>query len=174
MIEAVRELVLVGGPIAISHQAAAERAGVGRATLYRHWPTRQDLLIDALRPDAPIRRYPPTGDVRADLVRDLRRLRVALQRATGTPMFLVLVGHADGDAALGAVRRELVAEGEANIRAVLQDAQATGRLDPSASVDILVAQLCGPIFYRRMVSGRMIPRALIDRVVDAVLTSARP
>ncbi len=174
VIEAVRELALTAGPAAVSHQAVAEHAGVGRATLYRHWPTRQDLLADALRPDGPLKRHPPTGDLRTDLVRALRRLRVALQRSTGTPMFLVLVGHADGDAAFADVRRELIAEGEADMRGVLEDAQATGRLDREVPVDILVAQLAGPIFYRRLVGGRPIPRALIDRVVDAVLGRSAP
>lgn len=169
VVDAVRELVTTAGPSAVTHQVVAERSGVGRATLYRHWPDRRALLLDALRPDAPLRRHPPTGDLRGDLVRHLRRMRVGMQRSAGSPSFLALVGHADGDEALDQLRRELVAVAEADLRAILEDAAAAGALRPAVDLDIVVAQLGGPLFYRRKVAGRPIPRRMIDEVVDAVL-----
>lgn len=171
VVEAVREIVMTAGPGAVTHQLVAERSGVGRATVYRHWPERRDLLIDALRPDEPWRRHPPTGDLRGDVVGHLRRMRVGMQRSKGSPTFLALVGHAAGDAALDQLRREMVAFGEADLRATLEDAAASGALRPDVDLDIAVAQLAGPIFYRSKVVGRPVSRRMIDDVVDAVLAT---
>src|SRR3954451_18071153 len=48
---AATELLVEGGPERVTHAAVAVRAGVGRATVYRHWPDQQSLLFDALAND---------------------------------------------------------------------------------------------------------------------------
>ena len=66
--EAVRSLVQRAGFEAVSHQQVAEEAGVGRATVYRHWPSRTDLLLEALADtDEPSRDWRARGDLGADL-----------------------------------------------------------------------------------------------------------
>src|SRR5262245_20404972 len=66
MLVAARELLAAEGPGAVTHQRVAQQAGVGRATVYRHWPQPEQLLLDVMsgadlphfkNPQAPVRRW---------------------------------------------------------------------------------------------------------------------
>ncbi len=48
MLDAARELLAREGPDAVTHQRVARQAGVGRATVYRHWPRREQLVLDTM------------------------------------------------------------------------------------------------------------------------------
>jgi AcrR family transcriptional regulator len=68
VVAAVRDLVQAAGIEAVTHQRVAEVAGVGRASVYRHWPDRTHLLLDALA-DLPAETgdWSSSGDLAADL-----------------------------------------------------------------------------------------------------------
>src|SRR5260221_2013877 len=75
ILQAVIDLLSDEGPAGITHQKVAERAGVGRATVYRHWPQPVDLFNDVLgRVEFPWLEH-PGGTLRDRLRHDLRRLR---------------------------------------------------------------------------------------------------
>jgi len=86
ILEAAAELLLVQGLSAVSMDAVAERAGVSKATIYRWWPTKESLALDALfnewaaaRPAAR-----DTGSLRGDLLSLMRPwARLAASRAHG-------------------------------------------------------------------------------------------
>jgi AcrR family transcriptional regulator len=48
MLDAARELLAREGPAAVTHQRVARQAGVGRATVYRHWPRPEQLMLDTM------------------------------------------------------------------------------------------------------------------------------
>src|SRR5690606_2653497 len=96
--EAVRSLVQRAGFEAVSHQQVAEEAGIGRATVYRHWPQRTDLLLDALAEvEVPARDWQSSGDLAADLTRELERLRRTLGSSALVPELVALIGRAEWD-----------------------------------------------------------------------------
>ena len=68
---AATELLVEGGPERVTHAAVAERAGVGRATVDRHWPDQQALLFDALANDVRLLLAFGEGPIRHQLVSQL-------------------------------------------------------------------------------------------------------
>ena len=59
MLDAARDLLNENGPAAVTHLRVAEASGVARATVYRHWPDRADILVDLLRRGADLQLGPP-------------------------------------------------------------------------------------------------------------------
>ena len=74
ILDAAAELLLARGLSAVSMDAVAERAGVSKATIYRWWPTKETLALDALYTEwAAARPHPrDTGSLRGDLLSLLR------------------------------------------------------------------------------------------------------
>src|SRR6478672_11373927 len=74
ILTAARTLLLRDGPAGVTHQRVAAQAGVGRATVYRHWPRPEQLLLDVMAGvDLPFFRE-PAAPVRPWLAKQLRRL----------------------------------------------------------------------------------------------------
>jgi AcrR family transcriptional regulator len=145
-----RELFLTDGLAALTHLEVSRRSGVGRRTLYRHWPTTDDLVHDTLA-SANFPRGERIGDLDADLRAHLRALRRAL---VDGPLAFVI--HALGERAtirpeLRYARDRLVTEGCAPIREILRDAIADGTLPADLDVEAAAARLEGPLFYRALV-----------------------
>jgi AcrR family transcriptional regulator len=170
--QAVRELVGTDGIEAVTHARVAELAGVGRASVYRHWPDRTHLLLDALaelrEPDDPA----ATGDLRADLARELTRLREVLASPSFVPQFLALLGRAEWEPELAALKAEMLANGTARLRHVLDDAVARGAIASDLDLDDAVASLAGPLFFRRVLAGGSVTPRFADAVIDRFLSGS--
>jgi AcrR family transcriptional regulator len=168
---AARELLLGGGLDAVTHLEVARRSGVGRRTVYRHWPDRVDLLHDVLAaaefPHADV-----TGELRADLVAHLDALRIALVDGPLAFVIHALNERAAVEPSLAPLRDRLTEEGCAPVRALLRDAVATGRLPADLDVDEAAAELEGPVFYWGLVRHEPVPPDVPARVVDRFLARA--
>lgn len=106
IVTATRELLLEKGFDGLSIEAVAARAGVGKQTIYRWWPSRPALVADVLLEDAPqiLAPVPHTDDLVGDLVTWTDRLAAALTTARGHAMLRILtvasLEHADTAARL--------------------------------------------------------------------------
>ncbi|MFP4636411.1 MAG: TetR/AcrR family transcriptional regulator, partial [Nitriliruptoraceae bacterium] len=104
--QAVRSLLQRSGFEALTHQQVAAEAGVGRATVYRHWPDRTRLLLDALAgvetPDA--HAWHSCGDLATDLTTALTHLRRTLSGSPLLPELVALIGRAEWDPELRKVK----------------------------------------------------------------------
>jgi AcrR family transcriptional regulator len=126
IVTATRELLLERGFDGLTIEAVAARAGVGKQTIYRWWPSRPALVADVMLEDADkiLASVDHTDDVSADLVRWVGRLVASLTTARGMAMLRILtvagMEHEDTAAKLRAgfsaplhesVRARLVADG---------------------------------------------------------------
>ena len=126
IVTATRELLLERGFDGLTIEAVAARAGVGKQTIYRWWPSRPALVADVMLEDADkiLASVGHTGDLAADLVRWVGRLVTSLTTARGSAMLRILtvacVEHEDTAVRLRAgfsaplhdsVRARLLAEG---------------------------------------------------------------
>lgn len=173
---AARNAFLADGFAGLTHLELARRSGIGRKTLYRHWPT-VDALVYATLDSLNFPRAARTGELHTDLVRHLEALRRAL--ADGPLAFVI---HALGerstiDSDLQEVRRRLIDEGCAPIRAILRDAIESGQIDAGLDVERAAGELEGPVFYRALVHGDAVPEAEIETAVASFVArheSAQP
>ena len=148
--DAVRRLVQRAGFEAVSHQEVAAEAGIGRATVYRHWPKRTDLLLDALAEVGAPRDWQSSGDLAADLTRELERLRRNLSSSPLVPELVALIGRAEWDQGLRETKKELLASGTAGLRRTLEAGIERHELPAELDLDTTIARLAGPLFYQRL------------------------
>lgn len=125
---AVRELLREGGLLTITHVNVSSRSGVGRSTLYRHWPDVTDLLRDALAGQMARSHSVPKGDLREDLLAELDLVRGQLTDPATERIMRVVIERADSSAAFAALKRDLYREGSRTTAAVIEDAVARGEL----------------------------------------------
>jgi AcrR family transcriptional regulator len=167
--EAVRSLVQRAGFEAVSHQQVAAEAGIGRATVYRHWPSRTDLLLDALTEVQAPRSWRSSGDLGVDLARELGRLQRTLSGSPLVPELVALIGRAEWDAELRETEARLLASGTAGLRRALEAAIERRELHADHDLDTTIARLAGPLFYRRVLAHAPLDDAFVASIVAAFI-----
>jgi AcrR family transcriptional regulator len=171
VLAAVRDLVRTAGIEAVTHQQVAEAAGVGRATVYRHWPDRTQLLVDALAGVAPTARN-GDADLAGDLTAELARLQGILNDSPFVPEVAALVSRAEWEPELSALKQRLMAEGTAGLRRAIEAGVARGELAGVTDADATVAMLAGPLFFQRLLAGRPITDELVAGIVARFTTGS--
>jgi AcrR family transcriptional regulator len=171
ILRAALELAAVDGLRGLRMEAVAARAGVGKATVYRRWSSKEELLTDAVRAVARDIDAPDLGSVREDYLALTRQAAATLSAKAGRLMPQLMLGSADDPDLYRLCRRVLVDPRRAALRAVLARGVARGELRADLDLDLAIDLLIGPIVYRALISGGY-GRAVAGRpaaVVDAVL-----
>ncbi|MGW6817421.1 TetR/AcrR family transcriptional regulator [Streptomyces sp. NPDC055005] len=161
------------GYAGLSFEALARRAGVGKHTLYRRWPSKSALLLDALNSiwtkglD-----YRDTGDVRADLREQFLRSASALSEPPIGPLYRAVIAEAQADSALRATLHErFLRTVEQSTLARITLAQRTGELDPDADLTYAAEVLCGTLYYRWLVTDLPIDEYAVDGLLKMFLAA---
>jgi AcrR family transcriptional regulator len=151
-------------------EGVAARAGVGKATIYRRYPGKVDLVVAAARrfTAGPVE-APDTGSTRGDL-RELVDGLVALLTETPLGRVLpILVAARTRVPELDAAYSEIVAEKRARSAVVVHRGIARGDLDAGADVELVVDCYVSPIFYRFLVTDAPLDDEYASAVVDMTL-----
>ena len=167
------KLIVEDGYTALTIERVAVRASVSRAALYRRWPNKQALVVDAIEAFAhnqvPL---PDTGRLRDDITEFLRNM-VRAREAD-------LEAYEALSAALGAHRElaerckdTLVAKFSASFRTIVTRAVERGELPPGTDIELLADLAPALARYRRQVSGERLNDAFIDRLADQFFTPAK-
>ncbi|MFI5916703.1 TetR/AcrR family transcriptional regulator [Dactylosporangium sp. NPDC051541] len=167
---AARALLVDEGPGAITHQRVAESAGVGRATVYRHWPRAEQLMLDVMDgADLPYFRDPP-APLRPWLFAQLRAMADEMAQPAVAAFTLTLMQSSIWDGEMGRRRDESNRTIADRLGAAVAGAVARGELTTDAEPLDVAATLIGPLVYRTAMQNLAVPDALIDRALDAVGT----
>lgn len=162
-------LLLDEGWDALTHVRLASASGVSRMTLYRHWPTRLDLLYDALQEAADVRHAPISGDLRQDLKSELQLMRTQFLSPARAKLLATLLEHAQSDDKIARLRNDLIPKGCKGLSRILEAAVELGTLPPDFDVDEGVTLLVGPCVYKVLVNGRQLTPAFVDDVAEHFL-----
>jgi AcrR family transcriptional regulator len=179
VLEAAADLLLENGLAAVSMDAVAARAGVSKATIYRWWPTKEALALDALYNEWAVPPSRDTGSLRGDLLSLLRPwVRLAGRRPYGRAI-AALVAEAQTDPGFAreyrarflTPRRELA-------RAVLRRAIDRGEIPASTKIEVALDLLYGPLYHRLLhghapLDDRFV-RDVVDTALGGILPSAPP
>jgi AcrR family transcriptional regulator len=170
MLAAARQLLVREGPGAVTHQRVAQQAGVGRATVYRHWPRSEQLVLDAMGgADLPLFKD-PEAPVRAWLHRQLRQMADELAIPAVAAVSLTLAQSAMWDPEIAHRHDESIRTIVERIHAAVQLAVASEELATDAGPSDLAVMLVGPIVYRTTMQRGVVSDDLIDRLIDSVGT----
>jgi AcrR family transcriptional regulator len=171
ILAAAAELLAERGLAAMSIEEVAARAGVGKTTIYRRWPSKGLLALDAFvtsfREEQPL---PDTGTLRGDLV---AALRAWVRAVTETPMGSMLTGliaEAQHDPELHAAWRDRVIEPLRRQRRIMLDrAIARGEIPASVDQEVVLDLLFGSAQHRLLLGHLPMTEDFIDNVVDVIL-----
>jgi AcrR family transcriptional regulator len=169
VLEATVDLLAEVGWAGCSVEGVAERSGVAKTTIYRHWPCRGDLLFAAF--DALIGPPEPadTGALRDDLTAQLRLFASGLDQGRWARVLPALVEAAERDPHLRELARDFARHRRDALRQILRRGAERGELDGGTDVDLAATMLGAPFFYRRFISREPVDDAFIEALVDGVL-----
>lgn len=170
---AARDILLTEGSDAVGYVAVAERSGVGRTTLYRHWPTIEHLLRDVLARECEISHRVPIGDLRVDLVEELDGLRRQLTRPPTVRSMIAIMSRASDDSDFARLWSELRETCSKTVVRILRTGQDGGLIDAGLDIARAEAVLVGPVFYCALVECRPATRTFVEAIVDDFLRGHR-
>ncbi len=179
ILRAATDLLAERGLGGMSIEEVACRAGVGKATIYRRWPSRGALALDAFLAEflgqQPL---PDTGTLRGDLLTALRAWIRSVTQTSAGPMLSGLIAEAQQDRALAAAWRDRVVEVVRAQHAVMLDrAISRGEIPADTDKDVVLDLLYGPAYHRLLHGHRPLTDQFARRVVDlivAALTADHP
>ncbi|WP_327092577.1 TetR/AcrR family transcriptional regulator [Nonomuraea sp. NBC_01738] len=154
----------------LSIEAVAARAGAGKHTIYRRWPSKGALFLDSLLSlNEPGLDYPDTGDIIADLRTQIRAAVDLLSGPPLGPLYQALVAEAQHDPQVAAALNERFITPQADKTvARLKKAREQGQLSPDFDLDLAMAILSGPLYFNVMITRQRLTHDYVDRVIDAL------
>ena len=172
ILAATTDLLLAHGLAAVSMDTVAERAGVSKATIYRWWPSKELLALDALYEESAASqpRRPDTGTLRGDL---LALLQPWARLVTGRPygrLIAALVTRAQTDPAFGQqYRARFVQPRRDEARAILRRAIGRGEIPAGTRTEVALDLLYGPLYHRLLHGHAPLDDEFVADVVDTTL-----
>jgi AcrR family transcriptional regulator len=171
VLEATGALLAEKGYTATSIEMIARRAGVGKATIYRRWRSKEELVVELLsHVAAGVEPVPDLGDTRAEL---LRLVGEAIEHLTRTPTGGIIQGLASelsrNRTLSRLVRRRVISLRRAEVEMVLERGIDRGDLRADTDAEIAHELLLGPAYYHLLLGGKQLDKKFAVRIVDAFL-----
>jgi len=140
----------------VTMEAIAERAAASKTTVYRWWPNKAQLAIEAFReavaPELPLR---DTGSLRKDLTTQMQNFARVLSGRGGRMLRSFLVAARCDPEVAEAFRSIWSDPRRAEAKSMLRQKQATGQLRQDADLDLVIDSLYGPLYYRFLVKNEL-------------------
>ncbi len=171
--EALRLLADVGFR-ALTLDAIAAAAGVGKMTIYRRWPNKAAVIMDAfLTIVGPGSAFPKSASALHSIKLQMR-LQAKLFSGQYGQLIKALLGEAQFDSELSAAFAERWLQPRRRMtRVVLERAVAEGEVVPAADLDLMIDLLYAPLYYRLQLNLGTLNTQFTDKVFDAALAGFR-
>lgn len=170
ILSAARVLLSEGGLGSVTMEAVADRAGVGKPTVYRWWPNRHAVAMAALmNDDLPAVRSHAGLSVEAALKRQLLAIATELSSATGRHITMLIAASESESELAKAFRSHFVLAKRAAGRSILERGVAAGELRAGLDLDVALDLLYGPIFFRLLIGHAPIDKPFVGHLLDQVI-----
>lgn len=169
ILAATLELAGELGVTKLSMDELAERAGVSKATIYRRWPSKEQLVLEALRSAMGPLDDVDSGTLRRDLELYLGELVRRFDHGRMSDVLPHLIEVACHDDALRSSLDDYVQFRRRPLRTIVEHAIARGELPADTDIDVLIDIIIGPFVYRRLLTHAPIDQAFVDRLLAMVL-----
>jgi AcrR family transcriptional regulator len=174
ILRAAAALLDQGGLTAVTIEAVARQAGVGKPTIYRHWPNAHAVAMAAFLERAgaaPAALAEASGEESplGMLRRQLRNLAAAFSARDGRNL-KAMIAAAERETELAkAFRTHFIAKSREEGRGLLARAVADGSLRPDIDPEVTLDLVYGPLYYRLLTGHASLDGAFTDQVLDHVL-----
>lgn len=176
IMQATLDLAQENGYAALSIEAVAARAGVGKNTIYRRWVSKGELFLDALLSrNQPVLDFADTGDLLTDLREQAYAVTELLANGPWGPLYRALVAEAQHDPAVaaGLDERFIRPQTERTVARVRRG-QEQGQVSPDVDLDLVMTILSGPLYYRLLIAREPVSREFIDSVFATLFAGLGP
>lgn len=176
IVDATLQLLAEGGYASLTMEAVAALAGVGKATLYRRWTGKEQLVVDAVATLSETPEVVEGASVRDELVARLEAVRRKSDSSLAGKIFPRLISaSADNPDLLRSYRHQVLAPRRAAFAATLRRGVAQGLVRTDVDLDHAIDMIIGPMAYRNLIRTEPPPGPeLAARIVDDVLVALAP
>ncbi|MFI9531226.1 TetR/AcrR family transcriptional regulator [Micromonospora rosaria] len=176
ILNAAMSILVEKGLAGFTIEGIAARAGVGKATIYRWWPSRGavalDAFLDAVQPLVP---YPEDEDFPTQLrVQVTALVRVFRDHEVGG-VVRALMGEAQTDPDLAAAFRDRWLEARRTVgRAVFREAQRTGQIRDDLDIETAIDLVYGAVYFRLLAGHQPLSDEFVGDLVDYAVRGLAP
>lgn len=168
MIEAVTQIIVEEGAAAVTHQRVAERSGVGRATVYRHWPTTEEILLSVFELFQIPAIETESGTLQQRLTTLLHWMVTQFSRPDVRAFIMAITERAQRDPEIRRVQQERMEGFQQRIIQVLKDAA----IPIQQPTELITARLIGPIWFLVLVQGKTPGDDFLEQLVADFIAHA--
>ncbi len=169
VLDATADLVAEVGVERTTIDEIANRSGVAKTTIYRHFASKEVLVVEAVHACTSLPTVTDTGSLRDDLISCFSGTTKASYDGRLGNMMLSLMDAAQRDPELGRLVRAQTDQRRRFATTIIERAVARGDLPSDIDVDLLVTLLAGPLVYTKLVRRQRVTDELVEAVVDTVL-----
>jgi AcrR family transcriptional regulator len=169
ILAATLELLSEVGVAGLSMDLLAQRAGVGKATIYRRWDSKEALILDTLRMMSTPIPVPDEGTVYDDLCAYMDAVIEHFAPGRGSDTLPHLIEASCYDEQLRASLDDYLRERQSTTRLLLHRGIERDELPATTDVDLITDVILAPFFYRHLLTGAPVDRPFIHRLVEFAL-----
>jgi AcrR family transcriptional regulator len=175
ILAATAHLLAEVGYTALTIEGVAARAGVGKATVYRWWPSKGALVIEAMSAALAMPTFSETGDLRQDLLTVGNGMVETLAHSPAGAVIPALAADLMRDPDMAEqFRDQVIRPRRSAVTQILRRAADRGELPPDVDIDLLLDVYAGAVFYRVLVSGEQVTDLLAEQLVGLLLDGKAP
>jgi AcrR family transcriptional regulator len=175
ILAATAHLLAEMGYTALTIEGVAARAGVGKATVYRWWPSKGALVIEAMATTLVMPPLAESGNLRQDLITVVGAIVQALARSPAGAVIPALAADLLHDPEMAEqFRDQVIRPRRAAVTGILRRAAERGELPPDVDTDLLLDVYVGAVFYRVLVSGEPVTDLLAEQLVSLLFDGKTP
>lgn len=154
----------------LSIEAIAADAGVGKATIYRWWPTKATLVAEAFSNSADQElRFPDTGSLRTDMTQQMRQLARVFRSRRGRIVAALLGGGQSDAELLEAFRERFMLPRRNEAYETLRRGIRRGEIAEDTDLDLVLDALYGPMYMRFLIRHDSLTDDFVTNICDLVL-----
>jgi AcrR family transcriptional regulator len=170
VLDATAELLAQGGLTTATIDAIRDRSGVSKTTIYKHWPNRLCVAVDAFAHKLALETsLPDTGTARGDFTEQLRRVTAFYASSVGSILAQLLANAMQDPAAAHWLSERLEVSRQHGIQQLWDRAVARGEVRNHIDPDIAMDLLFGPVMWRLMSGRKPLTDDEADKIADAAL-----
>jgi AcrR family transcriptional regulator len=175
ILAATTQLLAEVGYTALTIEGVATRAGVGKATVYRWWPSKGALVIEAMSTARDMVPVPESGDLRKDLLAVGKGIVQTLAHTPAGAVIPALAADIMHDPEMAEqFRSQMIRPRRSAVTQILRRAADRGELPADLDIDLLLDVYAGAVFYRVLVSGEPVTDLLAEQLVSLLLDGKAP
>jgi AcrR family transcriptional regulator len=163
------ELLIETGLGGVSVDEVSRRSGVAKTTIYRHWPTRSDLVLEACSQMSTTHEVPDTGDFEGDITALLTSIAKLLSTARWSSVLPSIIDAAERAPDIAKIHSSIQMGHATPFHEVIGRAVRRGEIPKGADPKLMIATLLGPLFYRRWFSREPLDDKFVKAIIKNVM-----